>query len=76
MSLLTTDIWGDTVNTASRMESHGKPSQIQISECTYELLKDVAKEDFEFTTSGEAIQVKGKGQMKTYFVKAKGITCF
>ena len=57
------DIWGDAVNTASRMESHGEPSRVQISEATYELVKDV----FECEPRGE-IDVKGKGLMRTWFV--------
>ncbi len=60
------DIWGDTVNTASRMESHGIPGQIQVSEPTYEYLK----EKFVFNERG-IIEVKGKGKMKTYFLKEK-----
>lgn len=61
------DIWGDAVNIASRMESHGEPGQIQISEATYELVKD----EFECAPQGE-VEVKGKGAMKTWFVA--GIT--
>jgi len=57
------DVWGDTVNTASRMESHGVPGSIQVSEATYE----AAKGKFEFETRG-TISVKGKGEMKTYFL--------
>lgn len=63
-------IWGDTVNTASRMESHGKSSRIQITCATYELLKD----DFECEYMGE-IHVKGKGQMEVWHLigeKKKG----
>jgi adenylate cyclase len=63
-------IWGDTVNTASRMESHGKSSRIQITRATYELLKD----DFECEYMGE-IHVKGKGQMEVWHLigeKKKG----
>jgi guanylate cyclase len=56
------DIWGDAVNTASRMESHGEPSRVQISETTYELVKDV----FECEPRGE-IDVKGKGMMRTWW---------
>lgn len=58
------DLWGDTVNTASRMESHGLPGEIQVSEVTYDLLKD----SFVLEERGE-IDVKGKGLMKTYLLK-------
>ncbi len=57
------DIWGDTVNTASRMESHGMPGRIQITESTHELIKDA----FHCTARG-TIEVKGKGMMETWFV--------
>jgi class 3 adenylate cyclase len=57
------DLWGDAVNTASRMESHGIPGQIQVSEVTYFRLRD----RFDFQSRG-AIQVKGKGMMKTYLL--------
>ena len=60
------DLWRDTVNTASRMESHGLPGEIQVTEQTYELLKD----SFVFEERGE-IDVKGKGMMKTYLLKAR-----
>jgi adenylate cyclase len=59
------DIWGDAVNTASRMESHGESGKVQISEATYELVKD----DFECEARGE-IDIKGKGMMRTWFVVA------
>ena len=59
----TYDLWGDTVNTASRMESHGVPGRIQVSDATYELLKD----DYAFEPRG-TIRVKGKGTMETYFL--------
>ena len=58
------DIWGDTVNTASRMESNGEEGKIQVSEATYELLKD--KYSFE---EPRIIDVKGKGKLKAYFLK-------
>ena len=58
------DLWGDAVNTANRMESHGLPNQIQVSETTYELLK--AK--FLLEPRGE-IDVSGKGLMKTFWLK-------
>jgi len=57
------DLWGDTVNTASRMESHGAPDRIQVTESTYQLLKN----NYEFQCRGD-ISVKGKGVMKTYFL--------
>ncbi len=57
------DVWGDTVNTASRMESHGVPGRIQVTESTYERLRDA----FTFEDRGE-IEVRGKGRMRTYFL--------
>jgi adenylate cyclase len=60
------DIWGDTVNTASRMESSGEPGKVNVSESTYALVKD----EFIFEERGE-IEAKGKGKMKMYFVKPK-----
>ncbi len=62
------DLWGDTVNTASRMESHGMPGRIQINESTYQLLRD----DFECERRG-VIQIKGKGEMETWFVVGEKI---
>jgi class 3 adenylate cyclase len=59
----TYDLWGDTVNTASRMESHGLPGRIQVTAQTYELLKH----KYRFDLRG-AIEVKGKGEMTTYFL--------
>lgn len=57
------DIWGDTVNVASRMESTGEPMKIHVSENTY--LQ--AKNNYSFTEP-KGIEVKGKGLMNTYFV--------
>ena len=57
------DIWGDTVNVASRMESLSSPGRINISENTYKLVKDV----FKCKYRGE-IEVKNRGLMKMYFV--------
>lgn len=57
------DVWGDTVNTASRMESHGVPGAIQVSEATYELTKHL----FDYEPRG-TIKVKGKGEMRTYLL--------
>jgi class 3 adenylate cyclase len=59
------DIWGDTVNVASRMESLSEPGKINISETTYELVKD----RWAFEYRGE-IEVKNRGALKMYFVKA------
>jgi class 3 adenylate cyclase len=60
------DLWGDTVNTASRMESLGLPGTIQVTEQTYERLRD----RYLFEERG-VISVKGKGEMTTYFLKAR-----
>lgn len=57
------DIWGDTVNVASRMESNSEPGKINISENTYELVKD----EFRCTYRGE-IEAKNRGGLKMYFV--------
>jgi adenylate cyclase len=57
------DLWGDTVNTASRMESHGVPGEIQVTERTYERLRG----RYELYPRGE-IEVKGKGPMTTYLL--------
>ena len=59
------DIWGDTVNVASRMETMAEPGRINVSANTYELIKDIA--DVEYR--GE-IQVKNRGMMKMYYVNA------
>ena len=60
------DLWGDTVNSASRMESNGQPGTIQLTESTYLILKD----KYRFRSSGE-ITVKGKGNMVTYLYDHK-----
>ena len=60
------DLWGDTVNTASRMESHGVENCIQLTESTYDRLKD----NYVCEERG-IIDIKGKGKMKTYFLKGK-----
>jgi len=57
------DLWGDTVNTASRMESHGIPGAIQVTERTHERLR----ERYELSRRG-TIEVKGKGPMTTYLL--------
>jgi class 3 adenylate cyclase len=58
------DLWGDTVNMASRMESHGIADRIQVSKSVYNLLKD----KYIFIERGQ-IQIKGKGEMMTYFLE-------
>jgi adenylate cyclase len=60
------DIWGDTVNTASRMESSGEVGKVNISQRTYELVKD----DFDCTFRGE-MEVKGKGRTGMWFASHK-----
>jgi guanylate cyclase len=67
------DLWGDTVNTASRMESHGFAGRIQITKMTYELLRD----DFECEAVGE-ILIKGKGPMRVWHLlgRKKGRACW
>lgn len=60
------DLWGDTVNTASRMETTGVPGCIQVTERTRQLLG----ERFLFQQRGR-IQVKGKGTMRTYFLSGR-----
>jgi class 3 adenylate cyclase len=64
----TYDIWGDTVNTASRMESHGEAGKIHVSEEVY----DALKEKFVFEERGE-MEVKGKGVMRTFFLTGSTI---
>lgn len=60
------DIWGDTVNIAARMESNSEAGRINISQKTYELVKDRF-----LCEEREEIEVKGKGKMKMYFVNGK-----
>lgn len=59
------DIWGDTVNTASRMETSGDVGKVNISEATYDLVK--GNSAFSFISRGK-IEAKGKGKMEMYFV--------
>jgi adenylate cyclase len=59
------NVWGDTVNTASRMQSHGVPGQIQVSDLTYQLIKD----EFVCEPRG-TVDVKGKGKMEVWLVVA------
>ncbi|MBN8221031.1 MAG: adenylate/guanylate cyclase domain-containing protein [Spirochaetes bacterium] len=58
------DLWGDTVNTASRMESHGEPGKIHVTERVANQLGD----EFKKTERGKML-VKGKGEMTTYFIE-------
>jgi guanylate cyclase len=60
------DVWGDTVNIASRMESYGLSGAVQISSSTYELIKD----EFICEPRG-TLQVKGKGEMQVWLVQAE-----
>ena len=57
------DVWGDTVNVASRMESHGVPGAIHVSDATFEETKGI----FDYESRG-TITVKGKGEMKTHIL--------
>ena len=57
------DLWGDAVNTASRMESHGVPDRVHVSATTFERVR----RRFEMESRGE-IEVKGKGRMQTYLI--------
>ena len=61
------DIWGDTVNIASRMESSGEPGRVNISESTQALLTNTP--GLRFTARGK-VQAKGKGELEMYFVEA------
>ena len=60
------DVWGDTVNTASRMESHGVGGKIQVSEAAYKVLKD----KYILEKRG-LIEIKGKGRLMTYWLQGK-----
>ena len=57
------DIWGDTVNTASRMETNGEGGKVNISQTTYEMVKDHFDCEFRGT-----LPVKDKGDVAMYFV--------
>lgn len=61
---LTYDLWGDTVNIASRMESTGKPGEIQVTTATYESLK----KQFVLEKRG-SISIKGRGEVTTYWLR-------
>jgi len=63
------DLWGDAVNIASRMESGGTPGRIQVTQQTYEALKD----EFELEPRG-TIAVKGMGEMETWYLVGGRVT--
>ena len=60
------DVWGDTVNTASRMESHGVPNRIQVSAAFYEQTRNL----FQYESRG-FVHIKGKGKLETYLIVSK-----
>lgn len=62
------DIWGDTVNTAARMEQTGKTGEVNISGDTYNIVKD--EPEFEFEARGK-VEAKNKGEIEMYFVKLR-----
>ncbi|NES00623.1 MAG: adenylate/guanylate cyclase domain-containing protein, partial [Symploca sp. SIO1B1] len=62
------DLWGDAVNTASRMESHGVAGKIHLTASTYKYLRD----KYLFEDRGQ-ITVKGKGEMSTYFLVGRKV---
>jgi class 3 adenylate cyclase len=63
------DLWGDAVNTASRMESHGEPGKIHVSEeFTRGLAANTTGTNLHFVPRGE-LSIKGKGTMNTYFLE-------
>jgi class 3 adenylate cyclase len=61
------EVWGDVVNAASRMESHGIPGAIQVTETAYHRLREA----YALEERGQ-IEVKGKGQMRTYLLTQRG----
>ncbi|MCB9170557.1 MAG: adenylate/guanylate cyclase domain-containing protein [Flavobacteriales bacterium] len=61
------DLWGDTVNTASRMESHGVGGKVHVTEELYQACRNA----YSFEERG-VIEVKGKGPMRTYFLRGSG----
>jgi len=60
------DVWGETVNTASRMESHGLPDRVQVSEVTYERLRD----RYRLEPRGP-VEIRGRGPMPTWFLEER-----
>jgi hypothetical protein len=60
------DLWGDTVNIASRMESHGVTGAIHVTRATWKILKN----DYEFESRG-TVEIKGKGPMETWLLRGR-----
>jgi class 3 adenylate cyclase len=60
------DLWGDAVNTASRMESHGVPGEIHVSEAAWRILRES-----HLLRERGVIEVKGKGPMRTFFLEGR-----
>ena len=60
------DLWGDTVNLASRMESHGVTGEVQVTEAVYEQMR----EKYLFEPRGK-IEIKGRGERQTYLLKGR-----
>lgn len=60
------DVWGETVNTASRMESHGQADRIQVSEATHERLRDRYRLE-----SRGIVEIRGRGPMPTWFLEER-----
>jgi class 3 adenylate cyclase len=60
------DVWGDTVNTASRMESHGVADAVHLTHASYELLSGKYR-----MTSRGIVEIKGKGPMQTWFLEGR-----
>jgi class 3 adenylate cyclase len=65
------DIWGDTVNIASRMESSGEPGKVNVSQASYACLK--SDPQFTFEPRGQ-VAVKGKGPVEMYFVRRSAVS--
>jgi len=62
------DLWGDTVNLASRMESTGIPDGIQVSESVYQALRG----EYQFEERG-LVEVKGKGKLPAWILREEGV---
>ena len=58
------DVWGDTINTAARLESNGKPGRIHLSQRTFDQLES----NLTFGAKSQSIEIKGKGVMKTFLI--------